>query len=91
MDLAACAKRVFIILEHVTRKGEPRLVAACDLPVTARGVVKLVATNYGLFEPTGDGFLLREIAPGFTVDEISACTGGKLTVAPNLPTVRLAG
>ena len=64
MDLAACAKRVFIILEHVTRDGAPRLVTACDLPVTARGVVTLVATNYGLFEPAGSGFLLREIAAG---------------------------
>ncbi len=91
MDLAACAKRVFIILEHVTRDGSTRLVSACDLQVTARGVVKLVATNYGLFEPTGDGFLLREIAPGFTVDEIRASTAGVLTVVPDLKTVRLVG
>jgi 3-oxoacid CoA-transferase B subunit len=91
MDLAACAKRVFIILEHTTRDGSSRLVPECDLPVTARGVVKLVATNYGLFEPTGDGFLLREIAPGLTVDEIRAATAAKLTVADPLPTVRLAG
>ena len=91
MDLAACAKRVFIILEHVTRDGSTRLVSACDLPVTARGVVKLVATNYGLFEPTGDGFLLREIAPGFTVDEIRASTAGILTVVPDLKTIRLVG
>ena len=91
MDLAACAKRVFIIQEHVTRDGSTRLVSACDLPVTARGVVKLVATNYGLFEPTGDGFLLREIAPGFTVDEIRASTAGVLTVVPDLKTVRLVG
>ena len=91
MDLAACAKRVFIIQEHVTRDGSTRLVSACDLPVTARGVVKLVATNYGLFEPTGDGFLLREIAPGFTVDEIRASTAGILTVVPDLKTVRLVG
>ncbi len=91
MDLAACAQRVFIILEHVTRDGSTRLVSACDLPVTARGVVKLVATNYGLFEPTGDGFLLREIAPGFTVDEIRASTAGILTVVPDLKTIRLVG
>ena len=91
MDLAACAKRVFIILEHTTRDGSSRLMRACDLPVTARGVVKLVATNYGLFEPTGDGFLLRQIAPGLTVDEIRAATGAPLTVADNLPMARLAG
>jgi 3-oxoacid CoA-transferase B subunit len=84
MDLAACAKRVFIILEHVTRDGSPRLVQACDLPVTARGVVTLVATNYGLFEPAGTGFLLREIAPGLTVDAVRAATGGTLAVADGL-------
>ena len=91
MDLAACAKRVFIILEHVTRDGSPRLVTACDLPVTARGVVTLVSTNYGLFAPTGTGFKLLEIAPGLTVEEIRASTGGVLTVADDLKPVRLAG
>lgn len=87
MDLAACARRVFIILEHVTRRNEPRLVDACDLPVTARGVVTLVQTNYGLFQPTGDGFHLLEIAPGLTVDEIRATTQGTLTVADDLKTI----
>jgi 3-oxoacid CoA-transferase B subunit len=91
MDLAACAKRVFIILEHVTRTGASRLIEACDLPITAKGVVTLVATNYGLFEPTGSGFLLREIAPGYTVDEIRASTGGTLTVADGLRTISVGG
>ena len=90
MDLAACAKRVFIILEHVTRRNEPRLVDTCGLPITAKGVVTLVSTNFGLFEPTGTGFLLREIAPGLTVDEIREKTGGVLTVADNLRAVKLA-
>ena len=87
MDLAACAKRVFIILEHVTRKNEPRLIEACDLPITAKGVVTLVMTNYGLFEPTGTGFRLREIAPGLTVEDVRAVTGGTLAVAEGLKTV----
>jgi 3-oxoacid CoA-transferase B subunit len=91
MDLAACAKRVFIILEHVTRDSSPRLVTACDLPVTARGVVTLVATNYGLFEPTGTGFRLREIAAGLSVDDIRACTGGMLTVAEDLREIAVRG
>jgi 3-oxoacid CoA-transferase B subunit len=91
MDLAACAKRVFIIMEQTTRSGAPRLVDQCALPVTARGVVKLVATNYGLFEPMGDGFRIREIAPGITLDEVHATVGCKLMVPENLPTVRLVG
>jgi len=90
MDLAACAKRVFIIMEQITRSGAPRLVSQCALPVTARGVVKLVATNYGLFQPTSEGFSLREIAPGITVDEVRATVGCKLTVPDALPQVRLA-
>lgn len=78
MDLAAGARRVFIILEHTTRKGEPRLVRRCALPVTARGVVTLVATNYGLFEPAGDGFRVRELAPGITPEAAQAATGAPL-------------
>ncbi len=89
MDLAACAKRVFIILEQTTRSGAPRLVDRCALPVTARGVVKLVSTNYGLFEPVGEGFRIREIAPGITLDEVHASVGCKLIVPEVLPTVRL--
>ncbi len=87
MDLAACAKRVFIVLEHTQRNGAPRLLERCALPVTARGVVKRVATNYGLFEPAGDGFRLLEIAPGVTVEEIRATTGGTLHVPADLKTI----
>jgi 3-oxoacid CoA-transferase B subunit len=82
MDLAACAKRVFIILEHTTRKGEPRLVRHCALPVTARGVVTLVATNLGLFAPAGEGFTAIELAPGVTFEAAQAATGAALTRTP---------
>ena len=76
MDLAAGAKRVFVIMEHTTRGGAARLVERCALPVTARGVVTLVATNYGLFEPAGDhGFRIRELAPGVTADEVRGASG----------------
>lgn len=91
MDLAACAQRVFIILEHVTRDGSPRLVQRCDLPVTARGVVTLVFTNYGLLAPTGEGFQLLEIAPGLSVEEVRAATGAPLTVAEGMSTIAAAG
>ncbi len=84
MDLAVGAKRVFIIMEHTTREGAPRLVSACEMPVTARGVVNLVATNLGLFEPAGERFILREIAPGYTVDEVAEVTGAPLEPAATL-------
>ena len=81
MDLAACARRVFIILEHTQRNGAPRLVRECALPVTARGVVRLVATNLGLFEPVGEGFRVRELAPGIGFEAAQAATGAPLFAA----------
>jgi 3-oxoacid CoA-transferase B subunit len=90
MDLAACARRVFVAMEHQTRDGRPRLVERCALPLTARGVVKLVATNLGLFAITAEGLELKEIAPGVAVDEVRAATGCNLLVRGAVPAVRLA-
>jgi 3-oxoacid CoA-transferase B subunit len=89
MDIAACAKRVFAILEHTTRTGEPRLLKECSLAITAPGVTKLVITDLGLFEPAGDYFRVREIAPGFTLPEVEALTGAPLVASPGLTEVRV--
>ena len=91
MDLAACAKRVFIALEHTTREGEPRLLRRCQLPITAPGVVKLVVTDLGLFAITPQGFQLREYAPGWTPEEIQAHTEARLFIAEDLREFRLRG
>lgn len=79
MDLAASAKNVYLMMEHRTRDGSPRLLATCSLPITARGVVKLVATDLGLFAPTGDAFAVRDLAPGVTLDEVRAATACPVT------------
>jgi 3-oxoacid CoA-transferase B subunit len=89
MDLAACAQRVFIALEHTTREGKPRLLKRCTLPITAPGVVKLVATDLGLFEVTPQGFKLREHAPDWTPAEIQELTEARLIVADDLRAFRL--
>ena len=89
MDLAACAKRVFIAMEHVTREGEPRMLERCKLPITAPGVVTLVATDLGLFEVTPQGFKLRENAPGWSAEEIQAQTGSELIVPDELRDLRM--
>lgn len=89
MDLAVGAKRVFLALEHTTRDGEPRLLERCRLPVTAVGVVKLVATDLGLFEVTANGFCLREHAPGWTPEEIQERTEARLSIADDLQPFRL--
>ena len=74
MDLAASAQRVFIMLEHRTRDGASRLLPRCSLPITAAGVVTLVVTDLGLFAPLGEGFALRDLAPGVTLEEVRAAT-----------------
>ena len=88
MDLAACAKRVYIAMEHTTRDGKPRLLEQCSLPVTAPGVVKLVSTDLGLFEINKSGLVLKEHAPGWSVEEIQELTEAKITVDPNLTEVK---
>lgn len=84
MDLAACAKRVFIAMEHTTREGHPRLLKRCALPITAPGVVKMLVTDLGLFAVTPQGFELREYAPGWTLDEIQALTEALVHAAADL-------
>ena len=84
MDLAVGAKRIFIGMEHTTKEGHPRLLKRCNLPVTAVGVVNLVVTNLGLFEVTPKGFLLKEIAPGYTPEEVQAVTEARLIVPADL-------
>ena len=88
MDLAVGAKRVFIAMEHTTRDGQPRLLERCSLPVTAVGVVKLVVTTLGLFEVIPQGFLLKEIAPGYTPEEVQAVTEARLVVPDDLTEFR---
>ena len=76
MDLAVGARQVFLALEHTTREGAPRLLKRCNLPVTATGVVTKVVTNLGLFDVTPDGFVLREIAPGYSPEGGAGRHGG---------------
>lgn len=84
MDLLVGAKLVIVATDHVTRDGQSKLLSNCTLPLTAKGEVNIVVTDMGLFEVTKDGFLMKEIAPGVTVEEVKAATAGKLTIAPDL-------
>ena len=88
MDLAACAKQVFIAMEHTTREGKPRMLKRCALPITAPGVVTLVATDLGLFKVTPQGFELRENAPGWSPEEIQELTEAELIISPDLKEFR---
>jgi 3-oxoacid CoA-transferase B subunit len=83
MDIASCARRIYIMMEHTTRDGAPRLRTRCTLPITAPGVVTRVFTDLGVFEPLGEGYRLVEIAPGYTPDEVQAVTEAPLVVDPD--------
>jgi 3-oxoacid CoA-transferase B subunit len=89
MDLAVGAQRVWIAMEHTTRDGKPRLLKRCFLPVTAVGVVQRVVTDLGLFDVTPEGFVMREIAPGYTPEEVQAVTEAKLIISPDLKPLKV--
>lgn len=83
MDLAACARAVWVIMEHVTRKGAPRLLEKCALPLTAVRCVSRIYTDLAVIDVTPKGFVVREFVEGLSREELQAKTGAPLTFAPD--------
>lgn len=78
MDLVSGAGRVIVLMDHTTRSGDPKLLDACDLPLTGRGVVSRVITDLGVLDVTGEAFELVELAPGVSAEEVVTRTGGRV-------------
>ena len=72
MDLAAGARQLWVVMEHQTKSGDSRLVRRCTYPLTAIGAVKRVYTNLAVLDVTDDGFAVREMVPGLTLDALQA-------------------
>ena len=79
MDLVHGAKRVIVLMDHVAKGGAPKLLSACALPLTGRGVVDRVITDLGVLDTAGDHFTLVELAPGVTEVDIARRTGAQVT------------
>ncbi len=78
MDLSAGAKRIWVVMEHTTKDGRPRLVRRCGYPLTAPGVVKRIYTNLAVIDVTPEGFRLVEMIPGLSREELQARTDAPL-------------
>jgi 3-oxoacid CoA-transferase subunit B len=82
MDLVHGAKRIVVIMEHVTRDGRPKILNRCSLPLTGQGVVHRIITDRAVLDVTPRGLTLVELVDGYTIGDIRACTEPELLLAP---------
>jgi len=78
MDLVAGVKRIFVITQHVTRHGDPKIIEECTYPLTGKQVVERIYTNLAIIDVEKEGLFVREMAPGITFDYLQTQTGTKL-------------
>jgi 3-oxoacid CoA-transferase subunit B len=78
MDLVAGAKRLIVTMEHVTKKGDKKILEKCNLPLTGVACVNRIITDYAVMDVTPEGLKLIEVAPGVTTDDVQAMTEPKL-------------
>ncbi len=87
MDLVAGAKRVFIAMEHATRDSKPKILKKCTLPLTGVEVVDHIVTELAFIDVTPEGLVLRELAPGATLDQVQSLTEPKLLIPSGGPRI----
>jgi 3-oxoacid CoA-transferase subunit B len=84
MDLAVGAKRVYVAMEHANKDGQPKILKKCALPLTGLKCVQHIVTDHAYIDVTPEGLVLRELAPGVTVEQVQRLTEPKLKIAPDV-------
>jgi len=88
MDLVTGARRVIVAMTHAA-KGQPKILKQCTLPLTSLRRIDLIVTELAVIEPTEEGLVLREVAPGVTVEDVLAQTEARLMVPNHVPAMEL--
>ena len=89
MDLAAGAKRMIVVMEHTTREGAPKIVRKCSYPATGLRCVDMIITDLAVIDVTTQGLVLKELAPGYTPEDVQQATEPKLIVPPDVGEISL--
>ena len=89
MDLAIGSKKLMVVMLHTTKEGGPRIVRQCTFPLTARNCVNKIFTDISVIDVTKQGLVLREVAPGWTAEEVQALTEPKLIIGEDLKEIEL--
>ena len=89
MDLCAGAKRVIVAMEHTDSQGHSKVVEQCTYPLTGKGCVSLIVTDVAVMSVTEAGLLLREMAPGWTAEDVQETTAARLLLADDLKEIEL--
>ncbi|MGC1088208.1 MAG: CoA-transferase, partial [Candidatus Acidiferrum sp.] len=90
MDIAAGAKKLIVCMEHTTREGAPKVVRVCTYPLTGLACVDTIVTDLAVIDVKPQGLVLREIAPGWSIEELQKLTGAPLTSLGRAPEMKLA-
>ena len=88
MDIAAGAKNLIVCMEHTTKDGAPKIVKQCTYPLTGLACVDTIVTDLAVIDVRPEGLMLREVAPGWTTEEVQKLTGAPLIAKGRVPEIR---